>query len=57
MSTNPGFYADYEDEDDDDLPDSTDLDWYHGPENWHLADLPASLANFVTTVQGTLFSR
>ena len=45
------------DSDDDDLPDSTDLDWYHGPDNWHLADLPASLANFVTTVQGTLFSR
>ncbi|MCB0910446.1 MAG: DUF2207 domain-containing protein [Propionibacteriaceae bacterium] len=45
------------DSDDDDLPDSTDLDWYHGPDSWHLADLPASLANFVTTVQGTLFSR
>ena len=45
------------DSDDDDLPDSTDLDWYHGPDNWRLADLPASLANFVTTVQGTLFSR
>lgn len=38
-------------------PDSTDLDWYHGPDGWHLQDLPASLANFVTTVQGTLFSR
>lgn len=45
------------DSDDDDLPDSSDLDWYHGPDTWHLADLPASLANFVTTVQGTLFSR
>lgn len=43
--------------DDDDLADATDLDWYHGPDGWHLADLPASLANFVTTVQGTLFSR
>lgn len=45
------------DSDDDDLPDATDLDWYHGPDDWQLADLPASLANFVTTVQGTLFSR
>jgi hypothetical protein len=43
--------------DDDDLPDSTDLDWYHGPSGWQLADLPASLNNFVTTVQGVLFSR
>lgn len=43
--------------DDDDLADSTDLDWYHGPDGWHLADLPAALANFITTVQGTLFSR
>ncbi|MCA0306567.1 MAG: DUF2207 domain-containing protein [Actinobacteria bacterium] len=45
------------DADDDDTPDSTDLSWYHGPDGWRLADLPASLANFVTTVQGTLFSR
>jgi hypothetical protein len=45
------------DADDDDVPDSEDLDWFHGPDGWHLADLPASLANFVTTVQGTLFSR
>lgn len=43
--------------DDDVETDSEDLDWYHGPEGWHLANLPASLANFVTTVQGTLFSR
>jgi hypothetical protein len=45
------------DADDDATPDSTDLEWYHGPDGWHLADLPASLNNFVTTVQGTLFSR
>lgn len=45
------------DADDDDLPDSHDLGWYRGPENWHLADFPASMNNFVTTVQGTLFSR
>jgi Predicted membrane protein (DUF2207). len=43
--------------DDDDKPDSTDLDWYHGRANWQLADLPASLNSFVTTVQGVLFSR
>lgn len=45
------------DADDDDLPDSHDLEWYRGPENWHLADFPASMNNFVTTLQGTLFSR
>ncbi len=45
------------DADDDAVPDSTDLDWYHGPDGWHMADLPASLNNFVTTLQGTLFSR
>lgn len=38
-------------------PDNTDLDWYHAPEGWHLADLPVSVKNFITTVQGTLFSR
>lgn len=43
--------------DDDDAADSTDLSWYHGPENWHLRDLPDSLKNFTTTVSGSLFSR
>lgn len=43
--------------DDDDDADSTDLDWYHGPANWHLRNLPDSLSNFVTTVSGLLFSR
>ncbi|MEO6088202.1 MAG: DUF2207 domain-containing protein, partial [Umezawaea sp.] len=43
--------------DDDAGEDSTDLDWYHGPAGWHLENLPASLGNFITTVQGTLFSR
>ncbi|MDO5500241.1 MAG: DUF2207 domain-containing protein, partial [Propionibacteriaceae bacterium] len=28
--------------DDDDLPDSTDLSWFNGPDNWHLSDLPDS---------------
>lgn len=43
--------------DDDDAPDPTDLSWYHGPDNWHLRDLPDSLRNFITTVSGNLFSR
>lgn len=33
------------------------LPWYHAPGDWHLANLPHSLRNFLTTVQGTLFSR
>ncbi len=37
--------------------DSTDLDWYHAPDDWHLADLPASLDRLITTIQGRLFSR
>ncbi len=41
----------------DEHPDSADLSWYHGPENWHLRDLPDSIRNFVTTVSGSLFSR
>jgi hypothetical protein len=41
----------------DELPDSEDLPWYHGPDNWHLRDLPDSLRNFTTTVSGSLFSR
>ncbi len=45
------------DADDDAAADSEDLDWYQGPAGWHLASLPASLNNFVTTTQGTLFSR
>lgn len=45
------------DADTDEDPDSNDLSWYHGPENWHLRDLPDSMKNFVTTVSGSLFSR
>ena len=41
----------------DDTPDETELDWYHGPEGWHLADLPDSLRNFITTVEGSLLQR
>jgi hypothetical protein len=43
--------------DHDQAPDSSDLTWYHGPDDWHLRDLPDSLRNFVTTVSGLLFSR
>jgi hypothetical protein len=43
--------------DTDELPDSTDLPWYHGPAGWHLSDLPDSLRNFITTVTGSLFTR
>ncbi len=41
----------------DEQPDSYDLSWYHGPENWHMRDLPDSMRNFLTTVSGSLFSR
>jgi hypothetical protein len=41
----------------DEHPDSRDLFWYHGPDNWHLRDLPDSMRNFVTTVSGSLSSR
>jgi hypothetical protein len=41
----------------DEHPDSYHLSWYHGPEHWHLSDLPDSMRNFVTTVSGSLFSR
>jgi hypothetical protein len=41
----------------DEHPDSYDLSWYHGPENWHLSDLPDSMRNFLTTVSGSLFAR
>lgn len=37
--------------------DSTDLDWYHAPDDWHLSDLPASLDRLITTMQGKLFTR
>jgi type IV secretory pathway TrbD component len=43
--------------DDDETADPHDLPWYHGPEDWHLRDLPGSLRNFITTVSGNLFAR
>ncbi|MFT4218354.1 MAG: DUF2207 domain-containing protein [Micropruina sp.] len=45
------------DADDEEHADSTDLDWYHAPDDWHLCDLPASLSRLVTTIQGKLFAR
>lgn len=43
--------------DGDEDPDPTEMGWYHGPENWHLRDLPESLKNFITSVSGSLFAR
>lgn len=37
--------------------DSTDLNWYHAPDDWQLSDLPASLDRLIITIQGKLFSR
>ena len=45
------------DADGDPDPDSTDLNWYHAPDDWQLADLPASLNRLITTIQGKLFAR
>ena len=42
---------------DPDVPDPTDLSWYHGPANWSLSDLPSGLKSFVVTVQGELYGR
>lgn len=43
--------------DDEEIADSTDLAWYHAPDDWHLADLPDSLDRLITTMQGRLFAR
>lgn len=43
--------------DEDPDPDSTDLSWYHAPDDWHLKYLPSSLDSFITTVTGRLFTR
>lgn len=42
---------------DDTAPDPDTLGWYHAPETWHLQDLPASLTQFIHTVQGALYAR
>ena len=44
-------------DEDTNTPDPTAINWYHGPETWHLQDLPVSLTQFITTVQGLLFGR
>jgi len=43
--------------DQDKTPDPTDLAWYHAPDDWHLSELPESLAAFITIVTGRLFAR
>ncbi|MGO1384155.1 MAG: DUF2207 family protein [Arachnia sp.] len=43
--------------DEDENPDPRSIDWYHAPATWHLQDLPASLVQFINTVQGLLFAR
>ncbi|MGL4832251.1 MAG: DUF2207 domain-containing protein [Propionibacteriaceae bacterium] len=45
------------DADDDSDPDPQDLAWYHAPQTWNLADFPASIDAFITTVTGKLFDR
>ncbi|MDF1489312.1 DUF2207 family protein [Tessaracoccus caeni] len=45
------------DADRDDDPDPTAISWYHAPDTWHLRDLPASLTQFIHTIQGELFGR
>ncbi len=45
------------DADEDETADGQDLPWYHAGDDWHLRDLPDAIRNFVTTMQGTLFSR
>jgi hypothetical protein len=37
--------------------DSEDIYWYHAPSGWHMRHLPTSLHTFITTTQGTLFTR
>lgn len=44
-------------DDDEGVADPTDLNWYHAPDTWHLQDLPDSMQNFITTVEGNLFRR
>ena len=40
-----------------DAPDPDTLDWYHAPATWHLQDLPASLTQLITALQGRLTGR
>ena len=45
------------DTDQDEAADGDDLTWYRAGSDWNLRDLPDAVRNFVTTMQGTLFSR
>ncbi|MBK9158332.1 MAG: DUF2207 domain-containing protein [Propionibacteriaceae bacterium] len=51
------WLAAFADADVDDSSDGDDLGWFVVHGDWHLSDLPASLTNFFTTIQGTLFRR
>ena len=42
---------------DPEVPDPTELSWYHGPQGWSLTDLPDSLRNFIRALEGTLVAR
>ncbi len=44
-------------DDDPGVPDPDDLSWYHAPDNWQLSDLPFSIESFITSLQGTLYTR
>lgn len=44
-------------DDDPGVPDPDDLGWYSAPETWQLSDLPASLDDFITTIEGKLYGR
>lgn len=44
-------------DDDPGVPDPEDLSWYHAPGSWQLSDFPFSIESFITTMQGTLYTR
>lgn len=44
-------------DDDPGVPDPDDLGWYRAPQTWQLSDLPGSLDDFITTMEGKLVSR
>ena len=44
-------------DDDPGVPDPDDLSWYRAPQDWQLSDLPFSIESFITTMQGTLYTR
>jgi len=44
-------------DDDPEVPDPTDLTWYHADDDWHLADLPDAVRAFLVAVSGELYTR